>query len=445
MSPWREEPARTAAAVMGLVGPYLAGQRWARRDADPSGELRLEAWDQIQADPDALWMLVRSGPDLYQLLVGLRPAASPIGLGERETLGTLEDGEGSWLAYDGMADAEIVRPLASSMGVAGIEDCLVRPVGAEQSNSSVVLGQRVILKLYRRVQAGPNPDIEVTTALDRVGFNHLASPLGVWRRDGYDLAVAQEFLAGGSEGWAMAVTSLRDLYASAEDDPALAGGDFASEAHRLGEMTARLHVALAAAFGVEPAHPREWAEALVERAAALSLGSALLGRVRQLAAGVAAGDAPVPSIRVHGDYHLGQVMRTDAGWFVLDFEGEPARPLEERRRAWPAAKDVAGMLRSFDYAAGATLAERLEARRDDLEERARAWEERNRRAFLDGYLSVPGVGPLFPGGDPAGASGAGLLAFFELDKALYELGYERAHRPDWEPIPRSAIERLLDG
>jgi len=286
--------------------------------------------------------------------------------------------------------------------------------------------------------------VEITTGLDQVGFNHLASPLGVWSREGYDLAVAQEFLAGGTEGWALALTSLRDLYASADGDPAEAGGDFASEARRVGDVTGRMHVALGRAFGISAGSGGPWADNLVARCGGLDLGADLSRRIRALADELRA-QGQVPSIRVHGDYHLGQVMRTDSGWFVLDFEGEPARPIGERRLGWPPAKDVAGMLRSFDYAAGVALLERDVAERAGLASRARAWEARNRSAFLDGYLSVEGIAELFPQGDPMSEPAQRLLAFFEVDKAVYELGYERAHRPDWQDIPRSAIERLLAG
>lgn len=432
-------------AVLPLVGPYIARQRWARHD-NAEGPVGIERADLLfEGPPMALWLVVRSGSDLYQLVIGLRSAETSLDLGERDILGRVEVSGSSYVAYDGLADAEIVKPLARSMGVSGIEDAIVRPVGAEQSNSSVVLGQKVILKVFRRLQSGTNPDVEVSTGLDQVGFNHLASPLGVWSRDGFDLAVAQEFLAGGSEGWALALTSLRDLYASDEEDPAAAGGDFGAEARRIGEMTARMHIALAEAFGLHPPALEDWAGALSARADRLGIEAGRRRQVEELAGRLRSLGGLIPSIRVHGDYHLGQVMRADAGWFVLDFEGEPARPIEERRLPWPAAKDVAGMLRSFDYAAAVALAERAESEGDLLRARGRSWEQRSRAAFLEGYGAVEGVARVLPAGASGPAAGQDLLDFFELDKALYELEYERAHRPDWERIPQSAIERLLGG
>ena len=426
-----------------LLEPYIARQRWAA--ADPAGTVSVEKAELLDGfEPPTLWLLVRRHGDLYQLLIGLRPEDEPLDLGERDVLGVFAAGGKTWIAYDGLADADIVRHLAATMDVTGVEDAIVRPVGAEQSNSSVVLGQKVILKLFRRLQPGPNPDVEVSTGLDQVGFNHLASPLGVWSRAGYDLAVAQEFLAGGSEGWALALTSLRDLYASEEEDPAAAGGDFAAEARRIGEMTARMHIALGKAFGVHPPSLPEWADAMIHQVDRLSLGADVRRRAEALARRVVV-LKDVPSVRVHGDLHLGQVMRADAGWFVLDFEGEPARPVAERRLPWPAAKDVAGMARSFAYAAAAALHERESSEREALEGRARAWEQRNRRAFLEGYASVEGLEDVLPAEGPDSEPHRDLLAFFEFDKALYEVAYERAHRPDWEDIPLAAIERLGKG
>jgi len=151
---------------------------------------------------------------------------------------------------------------------------------------------------------------------------------------------------------------------------------------------------------------------------------------------------PGPSIRVHGDYHLGQVMRTDTGWYVLDFEGEPARSLEERRSVSSPMKDVTGMLRSFDYAVHSVQAEREAWEFERIQPLGEAWLERNRSAFLRGYHETPGIETLLPGDS---ASAAVVQRAFELDKALYELGYELAYRPGWADIPRMAIRHLTFG
>ncbi|HEV2369707.1 MAG TPA: phosphotransferase [Acidimicrobiales bacterium] len=446
----------TVDAVSELLGPWMSRQRWASRE---KGDQRISVdhaellFDQGRA-PRVLWYMVRTADDAqYQALVALRSDADAIDLGERDVLGFVESEEGKLFAYDAMADPEAVRPLAGQMGLPGAAEMTVRPVGAEQSNTSVVLGDkehgdRAILKLYRRIRPGPNPDVEVPAGLDRVGFNHLAAPLAVWRRGDFDLAVAQEYLAGGVEGWALALASLRDLYADTQADPTQAGGDLSGEARRIGEMTGRLHLALAEAFGLSPNAVDSWTEVTTSQADALGLEvgqrravDEVVGRVRRLAETGTIG----PSIRVHGDYHLGQIMRTDNGWYVLDFEGEPARSLEERRLPWPALKDVAGMLRSFDYAAGVGLTERMPSERDGLTARGHSWAESNRAAFLHGYAAVEGIGALLPEGDPDSRATAKLTSYFELDKALYELAYERSHRPDWEWIPAGAIEALLAG
>ncbi|MGI8492452.1 MAG: maltokinase N-terminal cap-like domain-containing protein, partial [Acidimicrobiales bacterium] len=149
--------------------------------------------------------------------------------------------------------------------------------------------------------------------------------------------------------------------------------------------------------------------------------------------------SPGPAIRVHGDYHLGQVMQTDAGWFVLDFEGEPARPLAERVAPTSPLKDVAGMLRSFDYAARFALTERDPSEMERATTLAASWEARNREAFVEGYRGATGISELLA----TGASAEIVLSAFELDKALYELDYERAYRPEWLPIPLAAIRSLL--
>ena len=141
--------------------------------------------------------------------------------------------------------------------------------------------------------------------------------------------------------------------------------------------------------------------------------------------------APVTVQRVHGDLHLGQTLRTVKGWKILDFEGEPAKSLSERSDLWPAQRDVAGMLRSFDYAAGATL--QGFGTSTQLAYRAQEWSARNRTAFLAGYASVAG--------DEASAGGD-LLAAFEADKAIYEAVYETRNRPTWVGIPLRAIARI---
>ena len=173
-------------------------------------------------------------------------------------------------------------------------------------------------------------------------------------------------------------------------------------------------------------------------AASGAVGRDLEGPVASLLERVAGFGTPGPAIRVHGDLHLGQVMRTDLGWFVLDFEGEPDRTLSERLAPASPLKDVAGMLRSLHYASRYSLSERDRSEWPGLQPAALAWELHNREAFLEGYRSEPGIEVLLPDA----RSMADVMSVYELDKALYELDYELAHRPEWVEIPMDALERL---
>ncbi len=419
-----------------LLAPYLGRQRWFAGGEPSSVEVSTSEW---LLEDTLLWMLLDADGSRYQVVVGLAPADEPPDFlkgHDREVLGEVD---GS-IAFDAVLDPTMARALLDR-AVPGQEARFIRPITSEQTNSSIVFDDSLILKLFRRLHDGPNPDVEITTALAAQGFSHVAEPVGVWRREGLDLATCQRYLYGGADGWALALTSLRDFYASEQPDPAATGGDFAGEAYRLGQVTAMLHLALDEAFGSEEGDPAAWAELVESQLDRLEEGdadpdaaAAFVGRLRDV------GDAG-RAVRVHGDYHLGQLLRTDQGWFVLDFEGEPARPLEERRLPSSPFKDVAGMLRSFQYAAQVALTERDEFERPHLGPPASAWEGRNRAAFLDGYIDTEGIDAILPGNPDDRQA---LLTAFELDKAVYEVLYERAHRPDWVPIPQLAIRRMLD-
>ncbi|HEX2851154.1 MAG TPA: hypothetical protein VHN98_11395, partial [Acidimicrobiales bacterium] len=296
-------------------------------------------------------------------------------------------------------------------------------------------------KLFRRLHAGANPDVEVTRALAETGYPNVAAPLATWERDGAHVAVVQPFLAGATEGWSLALTSLRDFYNSDCENPRECGGDLGAESRRLGEVTASMHLALARAFGDAEGDARAWSAAMLRQLDRVGKGRAWEGGARAVFERMADGDAG-RSIRVHGDLHLGQVVRADAGWYVLDFEGEPARPLDERTLATSPLKDVAGMLRSFDYAVAVAAREWPDDQRDDRHDQGLRWLERNRFAFLEGYFGTEGIAALLP--SPHAQLTAALEAW-ELDKAVYEVGYEEAHRPEWSVIPEAAIARLLGG
>jgi maltokinase len=323
-----------------------------------------------------------------------------------------------------------------------------KPLGGEQSNSSLVFANRLILKLFRRLEPGENPELEVTRALAGAGFEACAAPLGWIEGLGSTLAILQRFYAGSVDGWTLATERVADHYESADGEPA----NFADDAGALGRLTAELHAAMASALPkVAEGQPN------LGRLSARLLGQ--LTQVTALVPELAAHRAAIEEVyakaeaagggsrylqRIHGDYHLGQVLKSGDRWIVIDFEGEPARSLEARRRLASPLQDVAGMLRSFDYAAFSPLVlgedpDTPGPTHDELarfEGPAAAWIEANRRAFLDGYLAVAG--------DAAQAGDAELLLrAFELDKAVYEVMYEARHRPPWLQIPLGGIRRLL--
>jgi maltokinase len=428
-------------ALAPRLADYLPRQRWfgaKDRAIDlvriTGGEVLVEKWPALYRVEAELSLGDETAH--YQLMLGLRPigeACEFLTGHESAVLGEFETGNGQALVYDGLLDPDLAIALLSIVAP-HLQAEHVRPVGTEQSNTSLVYDDAVILKVFRRLADGPNPEVEVTEGLAEVGFTHVAEPLGSWRQEGRDLAFAQRFLAGGTEGWALALTSLRELYAD-PCDPAEAGGDFGAEAHRLGEVTADLHIALAQAFGRFPGSADHWADLMEDQVKRVLSGDMAEG-ARRLVSRLRELDDAGPAIRVHGDYHLGQVMQTDSGWYVLDFEGEPARPLAERVRPTSPLKDVAGMLRSFGYAPAVAMV----TQEEDVTALARAWEARNRASFLDGYMARAVDAAIVPE-DPVARSA--VVAAFELDKAVYEVAYEQAHRPDWVEIPTRALAQLV--
>lgn len=429
-----------------LLPDFLIRQRWFAGETAPASVSIVDAQPLVAdgAMPGLLWVLVAvPGDDVaYQVPIGFRPLDQIEtwleGKG-RSLIGDIEGDDGTpLLAYDAMIDPDLVPVILEQVAPGAVADPTTRALAVEQSNTSVIVGEQAVLKLFRRVHQGPNPDAEVVDALHGAGFAATPTPLGTWRRDGRDLAVARSFLAGSADGWSLALTSLRDLYDRGLP-PEECGGDFAYDAQRLGGLIAQLHVALAAAFGTEKGDAEAWAATL--RAGLVDLGDDPLKAEASARYDLLAEVAdPGCGVRVHGDLHLGQLLRNDEGWYILDFEGEPRVPLADRRLSSSPLRDVAGMLRSFHYAAEAGLVERHEPPDDELRALAQAWEDRNASAFLGGYLNEPGIDDLLPADD---RDLHVVLGAFELGKAVYEVGYERAHRPDWLPIPMRAVERLL--
>jgi trehalose synthase-fused probable maltokinase len=307
-----------------------------------------------------------------------------------------------------------------------------------------VLDERLVLKLYRKLEAGVNPELELLRFLTERGFPAIAALEGWAAHAGQPLdatlGILQRYVPGRADGWALALEAL-----SGDAD------SFVPRARRLGEVTGSMHRVLAS----EPSDPAFCPEEPPSEALALIVArideeieqvflslpddpvlEPIAGRgdeVRDRLAAIGQSGPIGRLIRHHGDYHLGQVLWTaDDDWIVLDFEGEPARPLAERRRKRSALRDVAGMLRSFAYAASASAIERgVDA--------PAGWEQRVRDEFLAGYLAE--VDPAIV---PTGEALHRRLELFELEKAVYELRYELGHRPDWVRVPVAGIARLLD-
>jgi maltokinase len=456
-------------ALAPQLADYLPRQRWFGAKDRKIELVRIRSTEVLAGEGGWPVMLrvdaevsLEGGDDArYQVFLGLRPtgmACEFLAGHESAILGEFDTAQGPALVFDALLDGELALALLSVVAP-DMPAERVRPLGAEQSNTSLVYDDAMILKVFRRLTEGHNPEVEVIETLAAVGFTSVPEPLASWRMGEFDLAFLQRFLAGASDGWNIALTSLRELFAEYTigaskppvdalgagvaapfegADPSEARGDFAAEAERIGEVTAEMHQAMARGFGTHKVSGADWAEPM-EQLLKQVLGpgdGALADGARRIINRLREISDPGPAIRVHGDYHLGQVLRTDAGWFVLDFEGEPARPLEERTRPSSPLKDVAGMLRSFSYAPAVALS----YQEDDLSSQGRAWETRNRECFMAGYLrKAAEKEPILPT-DPAVRSA--VLAAFELDKALYEVAYERANRPDWARIPLDAVARL---
>ncbi|WP_369069961.1 maltokinase N-terminal cap-like domain-containing protein [Kineococcus terrestris] len=480
MSAGATGPATTAAGVTDPLADLLAD--WAPRQrwfAHKGSAVRVERLERTTLDETGVAHLVAltvstTGAEegaapvstVYQVPVTVRHA--PDDALAHALVGHLPDVDGFpvWV-YDGPHDPTFTRALrvlvaseegagdrafgaqgtSADGGLAVPVEARTKVLSGEQSNTSLVItpddgGPALIAKVFRVLNAGDNPDVVVQTVLAGAGCERVPRPAGwvdgTWtapdgtRARGH-LAHLTEFLAGSEDAWRVATA-------------AVAGGRaFGTEAAALGRATAEVHAVLAGTLPTEPATPERLAAVADALAARVAWAAAEVPALRELAGAARERVEAVRSVtgapdlqRVHGDYHLGQVLHSAArGWVLLDFEGEPLRPLAERSLPDLALRDVAGMLRSFDYAgssAGPAAGVDPEA--------ARAWTLACREAFLAGYAEVAGTGPATDArveGSPAQV----LLGALELDKALYEVVYEARNRPTWLEVPLGAVRRLL--
>ena len=464
----------TRDALERLLASWLTDRRWYAGKGSGVPTVELVGSARLAAPGPVVPMLhlVRAGA-VYQVPLTYRPAPDPEL--EAALLGTvtvdLGDGERAHWVYDGPFDAVYVRAmlrlLARGGTVAGTgtrADAVelvghVQPAGpvldeaaqatvlsGEQSNTSLIVGadtpSAVIVKLFRLLAPGDNPDIVVQSALAAAGCLRVPQPAG-WLAGSWPdphapqgracghLAFASEFLGGSEDAWRVATRAVAS------------GASFAGPARDLGVATAEVHETLAETLPTVPVTPSlldALADVLLDRLdGAVAVVPALTEhatRARAVLDGVRRLATVDDLQRVHGDYHLGQVLHSPGrGWVLLDFEGEPLRPLAERSEPDLALRDVAGMLRSFDYAAAFVTAGRAED--DPAVLTARSWAHTAREAFLAGYGARLGL-------DLTNPNTSTLLRALELDKALYEAVYETQNRPGWVAIPMSAVHRLLE-
>src|SRR3954465_6048574 len=443
-----------------VLNDWVVSQRWfASKTREVS---HIEIVDSVtlrDESPQLMLCLIEARfpvgtHETYQVPLGLRPS----GEGWAGTVIYEADG---WIVYDALQDPatgrELLHAMRSNLDAGdfafrwmGDADTVapaavdVRPVGAEQSNTPIIFGDELIMKSIRRIEPGVNPELELLRFLSARGFPHIATLVGWYEVEGRHisatLGILQEFLTDARDGWELALDEL------ATDPDGLL-----DRIESLGVVIGEMHTALASdnsnpdfapvepsteALSILYADVDEQIERVFLELPETDDVAPIRGRgqdVRERLALLSHGTAGGRVIRTHGDLHLGQTMLSPRGWVVLDFEGEPARPLPERRLKRSPLRDVAGMLRSFSYAtAGARLLRGHEP--------PEGWEERARERFLAGYFATVDATLLPPGQQPTEQ----LLAVFELEKAVYELRYELNNRPDWVSIPVAGIVRLLE-
>jgi maltokinase len=445
---------------------WISVQRWYASKSRSITGIEIVESVVLRDEPLLLLSLIQTRfatgtHELYQLLLTLQPASQDGAEGvSRTRIATVGECE----VRDGLADpgqaTELLRRIrngdeidtdegsfsfhCADGAIAVADDAPVRLMGVEQSNSSIVFDERLVLKAFRKLEPGVNPELEMLRFLTAHEFPNISPLLGWYEYEGHALSatlgVVQEFLQGAVGGWELALQNI-------PSDPERLLDRLGS----LGRVTAEMHNTLASdasdpAFSPEEASHEalslltatvdEDIERIFVRLPDDERLAPIAGRgqdVRERLAARAQIGVGGRVIRTHGDYHLGQTLATPERWVILDFEGEPARPLPERRQKRSPLRDVAGMLRSFAYVTSAVEIQQGQPAPADFEEQAR-------EHFLEQYFATVDA-TLLPPGEAAISN---LLSIYELEKAIYELQYEVNNRPDWVAIPVAGIARLLE-
>ncbi len=412
MNPEREQALRT------LVEAWLSHRPVSEWHQEAPTEITLRRAEVIRPGrPGLLDLVAEVNGRLAHIVVGLRRSDDEphfLRPGDEVVLGLLEDEDGLAVCTDALKDAQLAPLTLATIRGVDPRPGTVAFVRDDEQATVLDCGSRGDLWVFPWLHDGPHPAVDFLEALDGAGFNHVAPPLGRWTWDRRDLGFVQEPLADRSGGWALAMTSLRDLYALG-GRPEAAGGDFGPEAHALGTMTARMHLALDRAFDRHPEPVSAWVDGA--EAAIAEADPALLEApgMADLTKALRAADARLPVIRTHGDFHLGRTSRTDQGWVVSDCLPGGVLPGGTGPIGRSPLADVADLLWSLHQASLEAALERDPTGRLDLAPLGQAWETRNRRAVLNGYLNTPGItGLTGPDRDVV----RNLVAIFELVRSL---------------------------
>ncbi|HEX2913609.1 MAG TPA: putative maltokinase [Chloroflexia bacterium] len=513
--------------LQSIPASYFKSKRWFGSKSREIAGYGLNDIAVLREEPVLLGMALleiryaQGKSELYHLPLAIQEtekAPENIKQQDGNIIARLSGSNGDWLVYDGFLNDQFCRALYQNMyegmslpslyGIfkfANIPGRISQPevrsikrVSTEQSNTSIIYNNNLILKGFRKLTAGQNPDVEVPFFLTtRTDFKYVPKVGGYFEYQpdkggpAYSMGSLQDFVPNEGDGWNFTLDQVREYFRQVEHyleskgspdeaETATLAEQFAQDykvlARRLGEITGEMHNALASDASQPDFAPevitqedvQHWQSAISElvRRVTGNLRSQLeryslemrenlkkvvdheqdyLRQVNSLAELV---EEQVCKTRFHGDYHLGQVLKTGRDFVILDFEGEPARSLEERRAKYNPLKDVAGMLRSFNYAAYTILFETQSHAGDqphkvDLEIWAESWEELARQAFIEGYCEATGRNEGARYLPTSAQVQTDITKVFELEKAFYELNYEFNNRPTWVPIPLKGLLRII--